>query len=149
MHDIRSRRQRGMLIQPSNPDDGVPAGGGRFGAGDAMLDPQALERLRDLDPDGRLGVVTRVLTAYRGSLARQVDEIAAAQAGGDGRSLLRVVHTLKSSSAAVGASRLSVRCAELEEACRGVSGPWPGPAVEALIHEGRAVLAAVEAMLSR
>ena len=138
------------MTSPDPAPDGVgPAGGGCSGSPQAVIDPQALERLRELDPDGRMGVLTRVLTAYRASLSRQLDDIAVAQAAGDGARLLRVVHTLKSSSAAVGANVLSGRCAALEEACRKVSGAWPDPQVEALIHEGRGVLRAVEAMLAR
>lgn len=130
-------------------DEGPPGGGACLGGPADPLDAQALERLRELDPDGRLGVVTRVLTAYRGSLARHLDDLAVAQREGDSARLLRVVHTLKSSSAAVGAHRLSERCARLEAEGRELQGPWPDADLEALIHEGRVVLAAVEDMLAR
>ena len=77
------------------------------------------------------------------------DDLAVAQREGDSARLLRVVHTLKSSSAAVGAHRLSERCARLEAEGRELQGPWSDADLEALIHEGRVVLAAVEDMLAR
>lgn len=111
------------------------------------LDPQALERLQELDPGGHLGVLKRVLSAYHVSLGRHLDDIAEAHDQADRSRLLRAAHTLKSSSAAVGALNLSGLCAELEREARDSARPPVETGVEALIHEGRRVLVAVGAML--
>jgi HPt (histidine-containing phosphotransfer) domain-containing protein len=113
-----------------------------------LIDPQAIERLRELDHGGQHGVLDRVLKAYHGSLARHLDDIAQAQATADTDRLLRAVHTLKSSSAAVGANSFSQRCADIEHAVRADRTVPVGAQVEALIHEGRQVQSAVGAMLS-
>lgn len=113
-----------------------------------LIDPQAIERLRELDHGGQHGVLDRVLKAYHGSLGRHLDDIAQAQAASDTARLLHAVHTLKSSSAAVGAAGFAQRCADIEQAVRtGKALPDHGQ-VEALIHEGRLVRSAVGAMLA-
>lgn len=126
----------------------LPAGGGGPPPHDVVIDADAIERLRQLDPDGTQGVLGRVLAAYRQSLSRHLDDMASAASGGDLQRLLRIAHTLKSSSAAVGALTFARHCAELEEQCRDRLGGAPMAHVDALIHEGRAVLVAVGAMLA-
>ncbi len=83
------------------------------------LDAQALARLRELDPDGRQGVVQRVLTAFDTSLARMVVQLQAQADSGDAGVVAGIAHTLKSSSASVGALALSRACADVEQRLRG------------------------------
>jgi len=129
----------------------APASGGAPGAAAAppaaVLDPRAIERLHELDPTGSQGVVERVLRAYQNALARQIDEIDAARGADDSERLSRLAHTLKSSSASVGAVRLSQLCAGVERALRTQPPAALGAEVEALIHEARQVAAAVRAIL--
>lgn len=88
-------------------------------AGPPRLDAAALARLRELDPDGRHGVVTRVLTAFETSLARMMGQLQAEQRDdGDAGAVANVAHTLKSSAASVGALELSRLCAEVERRLR-------------------------------
>jgi histidine phosphotransfer protein HptB len=82
------------------------------------LDAQALARLRELDPDGRMGVLNRVLQAYDTSLARMVEQLWAERDGGNAEVVAGVAHTLKSSSASVGALALSRVCGEVEARLR-------------------------------
>ena len=82
------------------------------------LDPQALGRLHELDPDGRQGVVNRVLTAFDTSLARMIVQLQAESDGGHADVVAGIAHTLKSSSASVGALALSKACAEVETRLR-------------------------------
>jgi hypothetical protein len=82
------------------------------------LDPQALARLRELDPDGRQGVVQRVLAAFDTSLVRMVVQLQAQAEAGDADVVAGIAHTLKSSSASVGALALSRACAEVEQRLR-------------------------------
>lgn len=134
---------RHVLRMPASQGSGGSGGGGAM----PVLDPQALDRLRELDPHGTQGIMPRVLRAYEQALLRQIDEFQAAQAGGDADRVSRIAHTLKSASASVGALGLSRLCAELERAVRTQPLPALGPQVEALVHEAQQVLAAVRAIL--
>jgi histidine phosphotransfer protein HptB len=116
----------------------------------ARLDPTALARLRELDPDGRHGVLARVLEAFETSLSRMLAQLQAeaGEAGNPGV-VSSVAHTLKSSSASVGALSLASACADVEARWRQGGGD---PAtlrtdVQRLLMEGQSALAAVGAML--
>ncbi len=82
------------------------------------LDPQALARLRELDPDGRQGVLQRVLVAFETSLARMIVQLQSQAEAGNAEVVAGIAHTLKSSSASVGALALSLACAEVEQRLR-------------------------------
>jgi HPt (histidine-containing phosphotransfer) domain-containing protein len=112
-----------------------------------QLDAAALARLRELDPDGRHGVVERVFKAFENSLRRLLGQLEAQRDGGDAAVVASVAHTLKSSAASVGALALARTCAEVEYRLRnGESGSLAGD-IERLLDAGRAALVAVEAML--
>lgn len=87
-------------------------------AAGAVLDPQALATLRELDPTGNSRLMQRVMTTYRASLARLLGQLTLARDRNDTASLRLVTHTLKSSSASVGALKLSTLCAAAEQAVR-------------------------------
>ncbi len=125
------------------PLDG--AGGQSIALGPA-LDPAAIERLRLLDPGGAQGLLERVLRAYETSLERHLVEIRSSRS--DPVRLQRAAHTLKSSSAAVGALDFSQRCAVVEHLLRHVKVLPATAELEALLDEGQRVLAAVGAMLA-
>lgn len=113
----------------------------------SALDEPSLARLRELDPDGKNGVVRRVLSTFESSLLRQVSQLAQARDAGDTAALGLLAHTLKSSSAAVGALSLSARCADLELAARAGDSAGLPARVEQLLSEAEGVLQAVRAML--
>jgi HPt (histidine-containing phosphotransfer) domain-containing protein len=113
----------------------------------AVLDAEALQRLHALDPRGENRVVERVLRAFEGSLERLLDQAVAAQEQGDRAAVRHVAHTLKSSSASVGALRLSQHCNEVEHRLRQEDDPGVDASLAGLHHEGRRVLVAVRQML--
>lgn len=86
------------------------------------LEPEAIARLRELDPGGANQLLERVVAAYLKSLDRLLPDLAQARAGGeqglDLAAIRHVAHTLKSSSASLGALKLSQRCAEIETMAR-------------------------------
>jgi len=85
----------------------------------AALDAEALARLRELDPGGRSGLLQRVVNAYLASLERLVPDLDRARGTqAEAETLRHVAHTLKSSSASVGALQVSQRCAEIEALAR-------------------------------
>ncbi|WP_162910937.1 Hpt domain-containing protein [Azohydromonas sediminis] len=106
----------------TRPDDRVPdAPPPAAGASAALLpvlDAASVQRLRELDPDGRNGLIARILDTFVESLVRHAREFAQARAAGDHDALRRVAHTLKSSSASVGALDLSRTCADVERRVR-------------------------------
>ncbi len=111
------------------------------------LDAQALDRLRELDPDGRHGVVVRVLTAFESSLRRMLAQLQAAEPAGDAQSVATLAHTLKSSSASVGALALARACADVEARRRGGDTDGLDRDIDLLIAQAEAALQAVEAIL--
>jgi HPt (histidine-containing phosphotransfer) domain-containing protein len=113
----------------------------------AQLDAQALERLRELDPKGENQLVERVLRAFETSAARLLPQLEAARSSGDRAGVRHVAHTLKSSSASIGALSLSQLCATVEGLIReNSSEDLQGP-LTALVVELDAVRAAIRTML--
>ncbi len=111
------------------------------------LDPQALARLRELDPDGRQGVLGRVLTAFDTSLARMIAQLQAEADGGSPDVVAGIAHTLKSSSASVGALALSQACADVEMRLRNGQSADLRHDIERLIVLSQAAQRSVAAIL--
>lgn len=83
-----------------------------------VLDPAALERLAELDPTGKNRLIERVFHAFESSTQRLMPQLHEAQHAGDHATVRHVAHTLKSSSASIGAIKLSQLCAEIEAMIR-------------------------------
>jgi HPt (histidine-containing phosphotransfer) domain-containing protein len=113
------------------------------GAGPAVLDAGALQRLRELDPTGKSRLLARVAQAFRGSVERLMPELGSAFAGGDLETVRHVAHTLKSSSASIGAIKLSSLCAEIESMIRLETRDGLAGRVQAMERETAVVLQAL------
>ena len=113
------------------------------GAGPAVLDAGALQRLRELDPTGKSRLLARVAQAFQGSVERLMPELGAAFAGGDLETVRHVAHTLKSSSASIGAIKLSSLCAEIESMIRLETRDGLAGRVQAMERETAVVLQAL------
>lgn len=124
-----------------------PEDPGGHGGPSPVLDPAALARLQQLDPDGRRGFMAQVLRTYDTSLLRYLDALTAARQAGDLRQAAEAAHTLKSSSAALGAARLAAHCAEVERLARDGDAGALGEPFGQLLEEAVRVQAAVRAML--
>ena len=118
------------------------------GNGVTVLDAEALQRLRELDPDGRSRLLERVLRAFESSAKRLGEQFRDARTRGDMAGIRHVVHTLKSSSASIGALALARICAEIEASIRAGSLAGLPERLDAMDHELAAVLQAVTPMLS-
>jgi len=113
----------------------------------AVLDADALARLRELDQSGKSRLLERVLRAFESSAARLGEQFADARARDDMQGIRHVVHTLKSSSASIGALALARICAEIETSIRADAvADLPGR-LDAMDRELKAVLQAVTPML--
>jgi PAS domain S-box-containing protein len=108
---------------PAGSGDGPPAGGPSPSTAGApadtgVLDAQALERLRELDPNGENHLMERVVSAFDSSIGRLMPQLEDALNTGELGGIRHVAHTLKSSSASIGAMKLSRMCADLETRAR-------------------------------
>jgi HPt (histidine-containing phosphotransfer) domain-containing protein len=150
----RGRRAATFIAMSSpagSPSAPLPpsAGATEAAASDGTrLDEAALARLRELDPEGRHGVLRRVLQAFDTSLSRMLVQLTAERGGNDSALVAGIAHTLKSSAASVGAARLAAACADIEKRQRSADGALHvGADIEQLHREGQAALTAVRAML--
>lgn len=125
-----------------------PAGSSAVSARAAVLDADALERLRELDPLGKSRLLERVLRAFESSASRLAKQFRDARAAGDMQGVRHVVHTLKSSSASIGAVALARLCAEIESSIRAEAFAALPERLDAMDRELTAVLQAVTPMLS-
>ena len=111
------------------------------------IDEKAFGQLCSLDPAGQAGIVQRVLRTFETALLRQMQDLKDALARGDLRAVGNVAHTVKSSSAAVGALQLSACCAEVESLARSGDPTGVVPRTGQLLTEAENALASVRAML--
>jgi HPt (histidine-containing phosphotransfer) domain-containing protein len=129
-----------MLAMPYAPQIQPPALA-------SVLDSASLQRLHELDPQGTNRVVERVLRAFETSLIRLLPQASQALDQDDHDALRHVVHTLKSSSASVGALELSRCCGEIENRLRQLQVDGLAERLARLNAEGGRVLAAVRRLL--
>lgn len=126
-----------MTNHPDSPSTEAPP----------VLDPAALARLRELDPTGRSGIHLKVMRTYEQSIVRLMAQFEVARAAGDLAGLRHVSHTLRSSSASVGALVFSARCTAVETLVRDGATQLDAE-LDAMKIESARVLAAVRAMLA-
>jgi HPt (histidine-containing phosphotransfer) domain-containing protein len=117
------------------------------GGPSSILDPAALARLRQLDPDGSRGFLNQLLRTYETTLVRHLATLADSVAAGDVPRAGAVAHTLKSSSASIGALAFASHCAKVESLAKADDVQALGSSMTALQSEGQRVLLAVRAML--
>ena len=82
-----------------------------------VLDQTVLDQLRD-DTGGDEAFIVELVETYIAEGAANVEGMVAAAEAGDAAAIVRPAHTLKSSSASLGAMRLSAICRAIEEAGR-------------------------------
>jgi len=122
--------------------------GGSAASNLTVLDEVALSRLRELDPTGEHQLMSRVLIAFEASLTRLMPQLVQAQGTQDCVVIRHVAHTLKSSSASVGALHLSKLCAQLEAAARAVDLDGMDARIIAMRTETAGVLQALKQSLA-
>jgi HPt (histidine-containing phosphotransfer) domain-containing protein len=117
--------------------------------GEAVLDQKALEGLRALEMSGSPGLLGRFIGMYVANARDLLETLHAAAAQTDVKSLHMAAHSLKSTSATLGATRLSGLCKELELQARRGSVDNPGALVEAIAGEYERTRRALEQELRR
>jgi HPt (histidine-containing phosphotransfer) domain-containing protein len=83
-----------------------------------ILDMRVIESLKELGGDDDPGLVLELIGMFLEDAPGRMSDIQASLARGDIASLERAAHTLKSSSANIGAARLSAYCRSMEELAR-------------------------------
>jgi CheY-like chemotaxis protein/HPt (histidine-containing phosphotransfer) domain-containing protein len=119
------------------PDAGHAGHAGHTGHANGVLDPDIVEGLRALARRGGAGPLREILARFGDDAVSRVDAMRSAYADRDAATIAALAHSLKGSSATVGAHRVAERCDVIE---RG------GVAVEVLDTLADEVGAAVEAL---
>lgn len=119
-------------------------------AASTLLDAPSLQRLRELDPGGKNQLLQRVVQAFLKSLDRLLPELAQArqQATPDTAGIRHVAHTLKSSSASLGALELSRRCADIETMVRNNQSEGLDSLLDGMLDEVERVRHALNELLT-
>ncbi len=131
---------------PVGPDQpAAPSAEVAGGPGVPCLDPSALAQLERIDSDGEL--LARVLRSYLSTLHKARPVLRAWAADLDGH--FRAVHTLKSSSASIGALAVSGLCLRIEQALRDGQEAEVGRLTSDLLHELTQVELAVRVRLNQ
>ena len=114
-----------------------------------VLDAEALARLRELDPGGKSQLLARVLRTFLQSLDRLLPQMNEARSTLDLGGVRHVAHTLKSSSASIGALELSQLCAAIEKAARQQQADELPPLLDGMDAEVERVRGAIKTMLDQ
>jgi HPt (histidine-containing phosphotransfer) domain-containing protein len=112
-----------------------------------VLDTDTLQQLAQLDPSGHQNLMRRVLLTYEQALEKAQADLREAMASNDLRAVGRVVHTLRSSSASVGALGFSANCRAAELAIRDGCLEGMAPRLQSLEQESREVIVAIRRLL--
>lgn len=105
---FEQRIEAARIVEPATiAPSATPAAG-------AVLDENALNRIRALQRPGRPSVLNKVVRLYLDDSPRLIEALQAAVRQGDAQALQKAAHTLKSSSANLGAMVVSDLCKELE-----------------------------------
>jgi CheY-like chemotaxis protein len=112
----------------------------------SVLDARIIERITALQRDGKPDLLAHLIGLYVASVPRLVSEIEFGLTAGDAALVRRAVHTLKSSSANLGASALAKVCGELEVQARDGELSALAARVDVLHFEIDGVLAALRAL---
>jgi two-component system sensor histidine kinase BarA len=116
----------------------------RLGGKGGPLDQPTLDALfESLGRDAEF--LAELIDTYSADAPAQLTSLRAAQATGAVAELVRPAHTLKSSSASLGALDLAERCRQLEAASKAGQSEGASEAIEGIAAELERVLQALEA----
>jgi HPt (histidine-containing phosphotransfer) domain-containing protein len=143
---MMSRVSTTHSVQGAVDPTAAGSAGATLASAAGVLDAQALERLRELDPTGQNKLLERVFKAFEQSIGRLMPQLDAARADTDWQAVRHVAHTLKSSSASIGAVKLSQLCADIETMVRQSQVEGLSERLDAMGAEVARVLAALRGL---
>src|SRR3989442_14533817 len=114
----------------------------------APLDPEALDHLRALQKGSAGDIFGKVVQSYLNTAPQLLQSMQVAVARNDAAALRRAAHTLKSSSASLGALALAALCKGLESLGRTDRITEAATVLPALLTEGEAVRVALATELN-
>src|SRR5689334_21137437 len=82
------------------------------------LDHSAIEAVRQLDPDGQDRLLSRLIALYRDDSSQLLADIDNGLKVNDAEAIARAAHTLKSSSANLGATNVAAIARQIEHSAR-------------------------------
>jgi HPt (histidine-containing phosphotransfer) domain-containing protein len=85
---------------------------------DNLIDSRALDSIRSLQREGAPDILHKIIGVFLESTPNLLGELQHAIETGSGEDVYRLSHTLKSSSATVGAMQISAICREIETLAR-------------------------------
>ena len=159
---VRQAEQPGIVMNTGNPLRGKEGSGGWLAdsasadhsltlspreegsVGEPTIDRHALRNIAALQRPGSPPVLPKVISMYLKSSGELLEKLARALEEGDAETTRRTAHTLKSSSANVGASRLASLSKQLEDAGRSNSLQKAGLLLEQIKAEHGQVVAALQ-----
>jgi HPt (histidine-containing phosphotransfer) domain-containing protein len=112
---------------------------------DPVLNPAALDELRDLEKQGDPGLLAEIIDTYLSSAPRLIADLHAAIEMNDSAALHDAAHKFKPSSALLGAMPLAETCRLLDAIGRGGSTAGARERLEELEAEFRVVRRTLEA----
>ncbi len=130
----------------ADPDSSGASPPRRGAAVRGELDVEAIRRLRELDPNGESHLLMRVFNAFETSLNRLLPQLVQARDATDAAGVRLVAHTLKSSSATVGALELSRLCADVEVQARELRLADAADGIQQMLLEAEAVREALRCL---
>jgi signal transduction histidine kinase/DNA-binding response OmpR family regulator len=96
----------------------LPSKVSRSAANKVTLDNAAIEAVRQLDPDGKDRLLSRLIALYRDDSSQLLADIDNGLKSGDAEAIARAAHTLKSSSANLGATGVAAIARQVETSAR-------------------------------
>lgn len=112
--DLKAVLERWLGGEKSSPDASRAPSSTSATEPGSVIDPRALDSIRALQHPGGPDLVQRVTSIYLVDAPKLLAELGEAIGCNDGSRVRNVAHSLKSSSASVGASRLAELCREME-----------------------------------
>ncbi len=92
-------------------------------ANDTLIDPEAIENLRALNPDDGDGFLRDIVGIFLEDTPARIAELKQAFATGDAAKFTRAAHSIKGSSSNLGAKQLRAIAEKLENQSRGGALP--------------------------
>jgi signal transduction histidine kinase/DNA-binding response OmpR family regulator len=96
----------------------LPSKVSRSAANKVTLDNSAIEAVRQLDPDGSDRLLSRLIALYRDDSSQLLADIDNGLKSRDAEAIARAAHTLKSSSANLGATNVAAIARQIEHSAR-------------------------------
>lgn len=118
---LRQQLERWLPVPPAQPCLSPPGPEDPCGTkveGEGLIDPQHIEKIRALRPQDGDRLAQRVVALYLDSAEGLLTTLEQSLALGDPEAIRLAAHTLKSSSAQVGALRLAEACQAVEHEAR-------------------------------